>query len=85
MVPQHAHCLPGGRKRIEYIEAYLNKHQGQGKGLPEIIDHQLVMRFKVMRESVRVEQIRHRDRFQMGGGYQESEGGGSEADSDAEQ
>ena len=76
-------AFPEVESRIEYIEAYLNKHQG--KGLPEIIDHQLIMRFKVMRESVRVEQTRHRDRFHMGGGDQESEGGGSEADSDAEQ
>ena len=39
--------FPDVEDRIEYIKAYLNKHQG--KGLPESIDHQLVMRFKVMR------------------------------------
>ena len=39
--------FPDVEDRIEYIKAYLNKHQG--KGLPESIDHQVVMRFKVMR------------------------------------
>ena len=39
--------FPDVEDRVEYIKAYLNKHQG--KGLPESIDHQLVMRFKVMR------------------------------------
>tara|TARA_B100000768_G_scaffold60712_1_gene58778 strand:+ start:198 stop:1313 length:1116 start_codon:yes stop_codon:yes gene_type:complete len=39
--------FPDIESRIEYIKAYLNKHQG--KGLPETIDLPLVMRFKVMR------------------------------------
>ena len=40
--------FPDIESRIEYIKAYLNKHQG--KGLPETIDLPLVMRFKVMRD-----------------------------------
>ena len=40
--------FPGIESRIEYLKAYLNKHQG--KGLPELIDLSLVLRFKVMRD-----------------------------------
>ena len=39
--------FPGVEDRIEYIKAYLIKWQG--KGLPESIDHPLVMRFKLLR------------------------------------
>lgn len=38
--------------RIEYIQAYLNKHAG--KGLPETIDMMLVLRLKVMRSEAHV-------------------------------
>ena len=48
--------FPDVDDRIEYIKAYLNKWQG--KGLPESIDHQLVMRFKVMRG----EQLKEQER-----------------------